>query len=289
MENLESFEKSVEMPLIVVTGFPSSGKSRASEKLAKFFKEKDKTVFVVKEDELMEDQDKNSIFSDSKFEKEVRGRLKSEVIRLLSKDNVVICDALNYIKGFRYELYCASKSVKTTQVTVQCDLSEADVVDLNNARADNYQYHENIIQELVMRYEAPISSNRWDSPLYLVLKDGAVDCDAIYDSLFNKKPPAPNQSTQNAPLSSTNFVYELDKQTQCVVSSIMEAQKSGVAGVEIVVPGSDERVVLCRHYTLAELSRVRRQFLVFAKQKSCQDVSRLSTMFVQYINANLTQ
>ena len=104
MENLESFEKSVEMPLIVVTGFPSSGKSRASEKLAKFFKEKDKTVFVVKEDELMEDQDKNSIFSDSKFEKEVRGRLKSEVIRLLSKDNVVICDALNYIKGFRYTL-----------------------------------------------------------------------------------------------------------------------------------------------------------------------------------------
>ena len=277
------------MPLIIVTGFPSSGKSTAVRKLLQFFESKDKTVCVIQEDQLMEDLSKNVIFSDSKHEKEVRGRLKSEVIRLLTKDNVVICDGLNYIKGFRYELYCASKSVKTTQATVQCDLCEADVVSLNAGRPDNEQYSDNIIKELVQRYEAPISSNRWDSPLFLVLKDGVIDCDGLYDALFNKKPPAPNQSTQNAPLSSTNFVYELDKQTQAVVSSIMEAQKTSGVGVEIVVPGSTERVLLCRQYTLPELARIKRQFLVFAKQKSCQDVSKLSTMFVQYINANLTQ
>jgi protein KTI12 len=43
--------------------------------------------------------DKNTVFADSRLEKEVRGRLKSEVIRLLSKETVIICDGLNYIKG----------------------------------------------------------------------------------------------------------------------------------------------------------------------------------------------
>jgi tRNA uridine 5-carbamoylmethylation protein Kti12 len=43
--------------------------------------------------------DKNTVFADSRQEKEVRGRLKSEVIRLLNKESLLICDGLNYIKG----------------------------------------------------------------------------------------------------------------------------------------------------------------------------------------------
>merc|ERR1719213_1529169 len=115
-------------------------------------------------------------------------------------------------------------------------------------RKESDQYSQDILKQLIQRYEAPISSNRWDSPLFLVLRDGQVDCDGIYDALFNKKPPAPNQSTQNAPLSSTNFVYELDKQTQAVVSAIMDAQKTsaGVGVTEVIVPGASEKVSLCR-------------------------------------------
>ena len=41
------------------------------------------------------------VFSDSKREKEVRGKLKAEVLRRLNKDDVVILDAANYIKGYR--------------------------------------------------------------------------------------------------------------------------------------------------------------------------------------------
>jgi tRNA uridine 5-carbamoylmethylation protein Kti12 len=42
---------------------------------------------------------KNDVLNDSKREKMIRGALKSESIRLLTKDSVVICDGLNYIKG----------------------------------------------------------------------------------------------------------------------------------------------------------------------------------------------
>merc|ERR1719348_1216020 len=143
------------------------------------------------------------------------------------------------IKGFRYELFCASKAGKTTQLTVQCDLSPADAEQINSGRDDTEKYSDEIFKALVQRYESPISSNRWDAPLYLVLKDGVVNFEGIFDSLFNKKAPPPNLSTQNAPLSTTNFVYELDKQTQAVVAAIMEAQKTTGAGTEVTSEDSE--------------------------------------------------
>merc|ERR1711997_120106 len=214
-----------------------SGKTSTVVKLQEFFQLKEKEVVVVSEEQLLGGQDKNLIFADSKHEKEVRGRLKSEVVRLLSKENVIICDGLNYIKGFRYELYCASKHIKTTQVTVQCDLSPEDSEYFNGMREESDQYSQDIIKQLIHRYEAPISSNRWDSPLFLVLRDGKVDYDGIYDALSN-----------------TNFVYELDKQTQAVISAIMDGQKTSGAGSEIFIPGSKDKVYLKRNYTLPELA-----------------------------------
>ena len=111
-------------------------------------------------------------------------------------------------------MYPGHVTSSTNQVTVQCDVSAEDVTRWNSERPEGERYEDNLVQELVMRYEAPVASNRWDSPLVLVLRDGEVRTQDILDALFNKKPPAPNQSTQNKPLSSTNFLYELDQQTQ---------------------------------------------------------------------------
>jgi protein KTI12 len=55
---------------------------------------------------------------DSNKEKELRGLLKSEVQKVLSKENIVILDSLNYIKGYRYELFCISKLIQTPQCVV---------------------------------------------------------------------------------------------------------------------------------------------------------------------------
>ena len=174
---------------------------------------------------------------------------------------------------------------------MHCDVSCTDAEERNNGRAKKDQYLPDILSALVQRYEAPVSSNRWDSPLFLVLRDGLVDCEAIDNALVLRKPPPPNQSTQNPPLSASSFLYELDRQTQAVVGAVMEAQRLGAGGggSETCVPGCQDRVRLARHYTLAELARTRRQFLVYAKQQPCTDVSRLAGMFVQYLNANLTE
>ena len=48
---------------------------------------------------------------------------------------------------------------------------------------------------LVMRFEAPVGKNRWDSPLFTVLPDDVLPCEAICDALFHRKAPPPNMST----------------------------------------------------------------------------------------------
>jgi len=274
------------MPLIIMTGFPSSGKSTAAEKILQYFGEKGKDAVILTEESLMDDS-KNEVFSSSKIEKEVRGRLKSEVIRLLDKEKTIICDGSNYIKGFRYELYCASKASKTTQITVFCDLSVPDIEQLNSSRPDNHKYSTQVLSEMCQRYEAPISANRWDSPLFLVLKDGNIDGEGMLKCLYERAPPPPNQSTQIQPLSNTDFLYQLDKQTQEIVTRILEAQKLSGIGEEISFSSTQEKLVLSRNYTLSELARTKRQFIKYAKERAIQDVDKLASMFVQYLRSNL--
>ena len=58
-------------------------------------------------------------------------------------------------------------------------------------------YSKEIFDALVMRYEAPDSRNRWDSPLITVQVDDDLPKERLASALFDRKPPPPNQSTQN--------------------------------------------------------------------------------------------
>lgn len=89
------------MPLIVITGYPSSGKTLRTNELKEFLIQRGKTVKVVSENVAIPKAGfrKNEYFDDSQKEKIVRADLKSEAVRQLSKDDVVILDAGNYIKG----------------------------------------------------------------------------------------------------------------------------------------------------------------------------------------------
>ena len=94
------------MPLVIITGIPSSGKTTTALKLKEFLESTKKfPVHLVSENEILnrESGHRNEIFSDSRSEKQIRSEVKSETIRLLTKDSVVICDALNYIKGSKLE------------------------------------------------------------------------------------------------------------------------------------------------------------------------------------------
>jgi protein KTI12 len=59
-----------------------------------------------------------TVYRDARAEKEARAAEYSTVKRLLSKDDVVIADGLNYIKGLRYQLYCEAKAMLTPSCVV---------------------------------------------------------------------------------------------------------------------------------------------------------------------------
>ncbi|GCC37428.1 hypothetical protein chiPu_0015932 [Chiloscyllium punctatum] len=224
---------------------------------------------------------------DSRKEKDLRGALKAEVERKINKDDVVIMDSLNYIKGYRYELFCLVKHAQTPHCLIHCDTA-VDVCSLwNQNREPEEQYSQEIFDELVMRFEAPDSRNRWDSPLFTIQKDDALPFEAIYDAVFHRKAPPPNQSTLNQPLSSTNFMYELDRVTQEMVTTILNTQKTSVPGDLITVPGANVKIELTRSLQMAELRKLRRQFISYTKMHPTENIGQIANMFVQYINHSL--
>lgn len=77
--------------------------------------------------------------------------------------------------------------------------------------------------------------------------------------------------------------------TSQIVATIVAAQKDDfVEGDEISIAGTEEKVVLPRRVTLAELSRTKRQFINYgAKTRAIDDVDKLTTMFIKYINTSL--
>lgn len=89
------------MPLIVICGFPSSGKTYRAVELYYYFKSKSINVTLISENSVVKSSNynKNEYFSNPQMEKMVRSNLKSQVLANLNTEDLVILDAGNYIKG----------------------------------------------------------------------------------------------------------------------------------------------------------------------------------------------
>lgn len=274
------------MPLVVMCGFPASGKSRRAKELAEYLKTKISGDVHIVEDHP-EGTIRNKIYTDSHKEREFRGHLKSQVQRLLTKDNVVILDSMNYIKGFRYELYCVTKSCRTPHCVIYCVTEESTSKSWNLSRDGLFHYSDDLMTELIQRFECPSPSSRWDKPLFTVLQDGLLNVEDIGRALFEQKAAPPNQSTQSQPLASTNFLYQLDKLTQDVVNAILTAQKTSIPGDQIKVPNAREPFNFIRLVNLSEMQRHRRQFITYSKSHPVSDTTIIANLFVQYLNKTL--
>jgi len=53
----------------------------------------------------------------------------------------------------------------------------------------------NSLDGLVMRFEAPDSRNRWDSPVFTIHASDSVPFDQVHRVLYDRQPPPPNLST----------------------------------------------------------------------------------------------
>lgn len=123
------------MPLVVLSGRPCTGKTSFANQLASFLRTvapKDAAVTILNDESL--GISKLDGYKNATTEKISRGRLKGAVERACNGRDTVIIDALNYIKGFRYELYCIVRQAGSTHCVVMLDAPHDSAKAWNDAR-----------------------------------------------------------------------------------------------------------------------------------------------------------
>lgn len=292
------------MPLVLISGYPSSGKTHRALQLLDFFREKiaklaptDARIARLKVHHI-NDQTlglARDVYHTARAEKDARATEASAVKRVLGRDDIVIADGMNYIKGFRYQLYCEAKAMQTPNCVVhvgtpvdRCrEINQRLLADPNTDGG----YVEEDFENLVFRYEEPNGMTRWDSPLFTVVYDDETPpLEQIWDAMVGNDGKAkvvrPNAATVLKPATEQNYLYELDKITSDIVSHIVSWQKDhpGEEGGEITISDAENVVQLpASSVSLPQLQRVRRQFITLNRQHTLSK-SRIRDLFVDYLN-----
>ncbi|KAF2005550.1 chromatin associated protein KTI12 [Amniculicola lignicola CBS 123094] len=293
------------MPLVLISGYPSAGKTTRALQLKGLFESKiasstDARVSRLKV-HLINDQTlgvSRHVYHTARAEKDARAEEYSAVKRVLSQDDIVIADGLNYIKGFRYQLYCEAKAVQTPSCVVKVHIGtpiekcrEINKTLLADTEKDG-GYEEEDFENLIFRYEEPNGMTRWDSPLFTVVEDDeTAHFEQIWEAMVGNdgkvKVVRPNQATVLKPAAEQNYLYELDKTTSDMLAQITAYQKdhAGEGGGSISVQGVDTPIELpANPVTLPQLQRIRRQFITINRQHSFPK-TRIKEIFVEYLNA----
>ncbi|KAL2335973.1 hypothetical protein Fmac_010419 [Flemingia macrophylla] len=299
------------MALVVICGQPCSGKSNAAHFLAEALKESESKFQVRIIDEACFHLDRNQSYANMPSEKNLRGVLRSEVDRSLSRDSIIIVDSLNSIKGYRYELWCLARAAGIRYCVVYSDVEETICRKWNEDRREKGEtnYDDTIFEDLVRRFEKPDRRNRWDSPLFElwphregIEKSSPAIVDAV--SYLTKKVDSktrdvkilqPTIATQTSRFSDANSLFELDKATQEVTNAIVEAQSHALGGpLNGVSVGKELPTInISRAVGLPELRRMRRTFIKLTGQTSLSgppppsDSESAKRMFIDYLNREL--
>ncbi|KZS88266.1 chromatin associated protein KTI12 [Sistotremastrum niveocremeum HHB9708] len=275
------------MALITVTGYPCSGKSkRVNDELVPSLQRRIddpsytgpiKRIVVLSDDSL---NIPRSVYSDTKAEKIARGTLFTNIQREMNRETIVIADGLNYIKGFRYQMYCAARELSIRVATIFVAATPDICKERNESRISSSDsdpsnaYEPDILDNLIMRYEEPSSMVRWDSPLFTISwLDERIPDEDIWKAVTEGEVKPPNAGTSAAPKAPTDALSVLEQTASTMVSSILAEQSaSGAAGgsIRLAIPSAESSTLTVnlppRNVTLSELQRLKRQFITSHKK-----------------------
>ena len=82
---------------------------------------------------------------------------------------ICICDSLNYIRGFRYELFCIARQFLTTYCLVYCTLPMVEAYIWNGSEEREVTgYTPELFIDLFSRFEPPAAENHWERPFFAI-------------------------------------------------------------------------------------------------------------------------
>lgn len=230
--------------------------------------------------------DKREMYKSSAEEKRSLSMLRSAVERALSSSKVVIADSCNFIKGYRYELFCRAKTANTTHCVAYVDQSAEQCRDWNQGRYDT-----KVLEDLLARMETPNEHRRWDKPLFVLpsgIKDHYYIFKDIAEHLVGGKKLSASMSTAKAETIDSNYLIQLNSVTKGVMDEVLRAQSSmgALPGERVAITGSRSQVYLKRSMGAAEIGRIRRQFVNMCKVNPPKGSgSQVTEIFVDYLNS----
>lgn len=200
-----------------------------------------------------------------------RAAYKSKVRGALDPSTIVVADggAGTHIKGFRYELWCATRELGLRCATVRHKGSQSSLPysctwtvrltlrahgtapahHLRTARRGAYfhAFDNRLIppsmEELISRFEEPKPDARWHRPLFVTTAsamDGGVEVsptpvEALWDALTTGAVQPPKGVTQPRQHTANNSLELLDTVTQAVVVALQQQRESALAGERLVL------------------------------------------------------
>ncbi|GAA5926184.1 Kti12p [Sporobolomyces koalae] len=307
------------MALVTFSGYPAAGKTTRARQLESYLACRllqpdcpahlSKTKVMVINDESLSLS--KAVYDDGRAEKPARASLFSAVQRHLGPDCIVIVDAMNYIKGSRYQMYCQAREIQVRNCTVFVATPPAQCRDRNAARPEEARYAGPTLDNLMSRFEEPSSSARWDSPLITVASDDpplderdpknsfvSQQAEAIWQALTSSELKPPNLATQVVHTSSTSYLTVLESTTSSVVAALLAAQAlSPLSGPsKLLVPsvhGSPElriTIDVNKKVSMPQLQRLKRQFVTVNKGAGGGlelSRERVAEVFAKYLESQL--
>ncbi|RMZ85060.1 hypothetical protein DV738_g345, partial [Chaetothyriales sp. CBS 135597] len=160
MSDLE-FSQYQAAELIIITGLPCAGKTHRAQQLAEYLTHRiasdpssaKRTVVTVSSHHASLDASssvekptrlRDQVYNSAAQEKTARAEEFSAIKRALSKDCVVVADSLNYIKGYRYQLWCEAKAAATRCCVVHAAASEHQCRQWNEERLIAWGRHDEV-------------------------------------------------------------------------------------------------------------------------------------------------
>ncbi|KAM0790821.1 hypothetical protein ACM66B_004666 [Microbotryomycetes sp. NB124-2] len=306
------------MALVMFAGYPSSGKSTRARQLEQFLKAKMalpttdaslkrlKTV-VLNDESLGLDK---SVYDDGRKEKPARASLFSVVQRHCSRDTIVIVDAMNYIKGSRYQMYCQAREVGVRNCTVWIAAPPDQCKQWNAAREPGQAYAEPTLENLISRFEEPNSSARWDSPLITVAsfdpdlcqrpEDAAEDvvgsgeAEKIWEAMTTSEIKPPNVAVLPVHVGSTSYLTQLENVTSSLISALLARQAlaplSGATPLSLSGTNPPVKITMTvnKNVSMPLLQRLKKQF-VKLNQQAGKELSQqqMANLFAEYLEGHV--
>ncbi|SGY63520.1 BQ5605_C007g04804 [Microbotryum silenes-dioicae] len=260
------------MALVTFVGYPSSGKSTRAQELQRLLAVKlahpstpphlAKLQVVMISDESLHIS--KSAYDDSRTEKPARATLFSAAVRVMRSDTIAIIDAMNYIKGSRYQMYCAAREAGIRTCTVFVATPPNTCQEWNMTREESSRYSEatsvfsrlassvsgrllskdspHSLENLISRFEEPRSAARWDSPLITIAHFdppldpttaadsseaaslGSAEGERIWDAITSGDIKPANVATIVVQTSSTSYLTVLENTTTTLIQTLLSQQ-----------------------------------------------------------------